>query len=57
MAPAEKKKSSEVRVLPYTIKYTLWNINIYSVISSSAEHTGLILKEWNAGDPSFYIIY
>lgn len=57
MVPAEKKISSEVWVLPYTIKYTLWNINIYSVISSTAEHTGLILKEWNAGDPSFYIIY
>ena len=57
MAPAEKKISSEVWVLSYTIKYTLWNTNIYSVISSSVEHTGLSPKEWNAGDSSFCIIY
>lgn len=57
MAPAEKKVSSEVWVLFYTTQYMLQNNNIHSVISSSAEHTGLSPKERNAEDPSFYIIY
>lgn len=56
MAPAEKKVSSEVWVLFY-IQYTPQNNNIHSVISSSTECTGLSPKEWNADDPSFYIIY